>query len=231
MVGFAGRRLRRGKGIDAREVMAGSDRVSVTGSERELVPGHTRVGDVDPHAEVDLTVYVRPRASLDWVDAESGRPPAERRLVSHEDWAELYGASDEDMRAVAAFALDAGLTVVELDSGDVPSTSGVRCATPRTPSRPRCRAATRAPRAHASIRRGPARSRSRPPSAASSWACSASTIARRRGPTSASWPTPRRPRRSRRFRSPRPTPSRRAPPARARPSGSSSSAAASAPLI
>jgi kumamolisin len=97
--------------------MAASDRVSVTGSERELVPGHTRVGDVDPNAEVDLTVYVRPRASLDWVDAEAARPPAERRLVSHEDWAELYGATDDDMRAVAAFALDAGLTVVELDSG------------------------------------------------------------------------------------------------------------------
>jgi kumamolisin len=97
--------------------MAASDRVSVTGSERVLVPGHARVGDVDPGAEVDLTVYVRPRASLDWVDAESGRPPAARRLVSHEDWAELYGATDEDMSAVAAYARDAGLTVLELDSG------------------------------------------------------------------------------------------------------------------
>lgn len=97
--------------------MAASDRVSVTGSERVLVPGHTRVGDIDPDAEVDLTVYVRARASLDWVDAESARPPAERRLVSHEDWTELYGASDEDMQVVAAYAHQAGLTVMEHDSG------------------------------------------------------------------------------------------------------------------
>ncbi|HEX3688291.1 MAG TPA: S53 family peptidase [Solirubrobacteraceae bacterium] len=96
--------------------MAASDFVAVAGSERVLVSGHTRVGDVDLSAEIDLTVYVRPRASLDWVDAESARPPAERRLVSREEWAELYGASDEDLAAVATYARGAGLTVMELDS-------------------------------------------------------------------------------------------------------------------
>jgi kumamolisin len=96
--------------------MAASDRVPVTGSERVLTAGHTRVGDVDLHADVDVTVYVRPRAPVDWVDAESARAPKERRLVAREDWGEVHGAADDDMTAVASFALDAGLTVVLLDS-------------------------------------------------------------------------------------------------------------------
>ncbi len=96
--------------------MAASERVPVTGSERMLTSGHTRVGDVDPHADVDLTVYVRPRASLDWVDAESARAPVGRRLVAREDWAEAHGAADEDMQEVASFARDAGLNVTRLDS-------------------------------------------------------------------------------------------------------------------
>jgi len=91
--------------------MAASDRVPVPGSERRLTPGHERVGDVDPGQEIELTVYVRPRSAAQWVDAESARPPAARRLVSREDWADVHGASDEDLRAVTAFAHDAGLTV------------------------------------------------------------------------------------------------------------------------
>ena len=55
--------------------MSASDRVQVPGSERQLDPAHTRVGDVDPQAEIDLTVYLRPRAGLAWVDKEAMRAP------------------------------------------------------------------------------------------------------------------------------------------------------------
>jgi kumamolisin len=96
--------------------MAASDRVPVSGSERTLTPGHTRVGDVDPQATVDLTVYVRPRSPADWVDAESARAPVGRRLVAREDWAEIHGAADEDLAAVTSFAREAGLTVAGVDS-------------------------------------------------------------------------------------------------------------------
>jgi kumamolisin len=96
--------------------MAPSDRVPVTGSERILAPGHTRSGDVDLDADVDVTVYVRPRAPVDWVDAECARTPTGRRLVTREDWAELHGAADEDMTNVAHYALNAGLTVISVDS-------------------------------------------------------------------------------------------------------------------
>ncbi|HTU98839.1 MAG TPA: S53 family peptidase [Solirubrobacteraceae bacterium] len=96
--------------------MAASDRVPVSGSERQLRPDDTRLGDVDPRADVELTVYVRPRGSVDWVDAESARPPAARRLVAREDWADAHGAADADIRAVTAFAHEAGLTVAGVDS-------------------------------------------------------------------------------------------------------------------
>ncbi|MGZ4172293.1 MAG: S53 family peptidase [Solirubrobacteraceae bacterium] len=96
--------------------MATSERVPVAGSERRLAPGHTRVGDVDPQAEIDVTIYVRSRAPVDWVDRESARPPAGRRLASREDWADAHGAADEDVRAVTAFAHDAGLSVTGVDT-------------------------------------------------------------------------------------------------------------------
>ena len=96
--------------------MSASDRVPVSGSERRLAPGHVRVGDVDPGQEIDLTVYVRPRAAVNWVDAESARPPAARRLVSREDWSDAHGAADEDLKAVTAFAHGAGLTVTGVDA-------------------------------------------------------------------------------------------------------------------
>jgi kumamolisin len=91
--------------------MAASERVPVAGSERRLAPGHNRVGDVDPEAQIQVTVYVRPRAAADWVDEEAARPPAARRLATREDWADAHGAADEDLRAVTAFARGAGLSV------------------------------------------------------------------------------------------------------------------------
>ena len=95
--------------------MAAAERVPVAGSERALEPGHTRVGDVDLDAPVDLTVYVRPRAQADWVDDEARRPPAERRRVDRDAWAAAHGAAPEDIDAVTAFARQAGLTVTGTD--------------------------------------------------------------------------------------------------------------------
>ncbi len=92
-----------------------SDRVQIPGSERQLDPEHTRVGDIEPGSEIDLTVYVRPRATADWVDAEATRPPDQRRVASREDWAQEYGARPEDVDAVRAFAEQHGLTVTNVD--------------------------------------------------------------------------------------------------------------------
>jgi kumamolisin len=95
--------------------MAASDRVPVPGSERRLQPHHARIGEVDTGAEIDVTVYVRPRSEVDWVDAEAARPPGQRRVLERDQWAAAHGAADEDLAAVQSFAKDAGLTVTEVD--------------------------------------------------------------------------------------------------------------------
>jgi kumamolisin len=87
----------------------------VPGSTRSVAPGHARVGEIDGRASVEVSVYVRPRAGLDWVDAEAARPPLERRYSSREQWAAEHGADPADIDAVEAFARAAGLAVVASD--------------------------------------------------------------------------------------------------------------------
>ncbi len=85
------------------------------GSNRVADPAHTRVGDIDLQDEIEVTVYVRPRGSLAWVDADAALPPGGRRLVSREEWAQKFGAHPADIRAVESFAAEAGLGVTERD--------------------------------------------------------------------------------------------------------------------
>src|SRR5580658_8733129 len=100
----------------APEDQAPAERVAIPGSERAN-PEHPRVGDADPKGEAAVSVYLRPAASLDWVDQEAAKPPAERRTLTREELAGTYGASQEDVDAVKAFAADYGLEVVDADLG------------------------------------------------------------------------------------------------------------------
>ncbi|MHB1835712.1 MAG: protease pro-enzyme activation domain-containing protein, partial [Solirubrobacteraceae bacterium] len=95
--------------------MQASERIPVQGSERELVSGHRRVGDADLTQTVTVTVYLRPSTAVDWVDEEAQRPPAQRRRIDREQWAQSHGASQADIDAVTRFAADSGLTVVDTD--------------------------------------------------------------------------------------------------------------------
>jgi kumamolisin len=95
--------------------MAASGRVEVPGSQRDVQLSHARVGDIDSQAEIEVSVYLRPRGSLDWVDEEAGRPPAERRRLEREQWSEAHGAETADLDAVKSFAVGAGLEVIEAD--------------------------------------------------------------------------------------------------------------------
>jgi kumamolisin len=96
--------------------MESSERFAVKGSERRIEPDHTRVGDVDLSAPVDLTVYLRPRAPAGWVDAEAQRPPGQRRVLSRAEWADAHGAQSADIDAMTAFAVRHGLTVTGVDA-------------------------------------------------------------------------------------------------------------------
>jgi kumamolisin len=103
---WAGRATDRG-----RELLQAADRVEVPGSERQIEPGHVRAGDVDPREQVQVTVYLRPRAAVDWVQGAA----RERRRLEREEFAEVHGASREDLAAVRSFAESAGLEVVGED--------------------------------------------------------------------------------------------------------------------
>jgi kumamolisin len=96
--------------------MADSNRVEIAGSQRELVPNHPRIGDVDLTEEITVTVYLRPRADTGWVDHEAERAPTERSPVSREAWADRFGADPADIEAVRQFAREHGLTVTDVDS-------------------------------------------------------------------------------------------------------------------
>ncbi len=97
--------------------MQSSQRVEVPGSERELDPHHQRLGEVDGEEQIEVSVYVRPSASLDWIDQEARRPPAERKTISRDELASNYGASDDDIAAVRSLANDYGLEVTAVDRG------------------------------------------------------------------------------------------------------------------
>jgi kumamolisin len=97
--------------------MASEERVEIPGSERQLEPAHPRVAQVDRNQTIEVTVYLRPSGSLDWVDEEALRAPAERRTLSREELAGVYRASDEDVDALRSFASRYGLEVNEVDQG------------------------------------------------------------------------------------------------------------------
>lgn len=90
-------------------------RVVIPGSEREFDPKHERVAESDARKEIEVTVYLRARDTLDWVDDQAGLLPAERRLLTREEFAERYAPREDDIGAVRAFAGDNGLEVVTLD--------------------------------------------------------------------------------------------------------------------
>jgi kumamolisin len=96
--------------------MQSADRATVPGSERHLDPDHRRVGDVEGAQELEVTVYVRSRASLDRVEEEATRAPADRRVVSRDKWAREHGAHDHDLHAVVEFARRHGLEPTAVDA-------------------------------------------------------------------------------------------------------------------
>ncbi|MGO9974828.1 MAG: protease pro-enzyme activation domain-containing protein [Solirubrobacteraceae bacterium] len=97
--------------------MASADRVEIRGSDRAGDQRHRRVGDADGGKQINVTVYLRPSASFDWVDGEAGRAPAERRPLTRAELAGSHGARDEDVAAVRSFARDYGLEVTGVDKG------------------------------------------------------------------------------------------------------------------
>lgn len=94
--------------------MVKADRIRIPGSERRFERGHGRVGGVDYDEIVGVTVYLRRRASLDWVQAEADRSAADRCHKRREDWSTEYGADPSDVRVLRRFAACYKLNIDEV---------------------------------------------------------------------------------------------------------------------
>jgi len=113
----------------APEDQASADRVAIAGSEREPEPGHPRVGDPDLASVIEVSVYLREASPLDWVDAEAARPVAEQRRLSRQELANAHGATEADVNAVRAFAVEYGSRWWTATLGGAASRSAARFVT------------------------------------------------------------------------------------------------------
>jgi kumamolisin len=89
---------------------------AVSGSNRAPLDGAQRVGPVDPHSDVTVSVLVRRGGSHDaaaGVAQIAETPPAERQHIDPAEFAARYGASPNDLAKVREFAEHAGLTVTD----------------------------------------------------------------------------------------------------------------------
>lgn len=90
------------------------------GSERPPASGAELVAPVDAATPVEFTILLRRRPDSPalppaehWQDV----PPADRSYLSVADFAQAYGAADEDLQAVTSFVESSNLQVVEADAG------------------------------------------------------------------------------------------------------------------
>jgi kumamolisin len=89
--------------------MAFEKRVRLTGSERELHPNCELIGPVPPDEPVAVTIYLRRKGSDPAISLEPG---AGQPRLSRAEFAELHGASPQDITLVEAFAHEYNLTVM-----------------------------------------------------------------------------------------------------------------------
>jgi hypothetical protein len=93
--------------------------VELAGSERRASATARRLSPAEPTEEFTVTIVLRRRPdgqSLPTVEDFLNIPPSERPRMSQSEFASRYGASQEDIDAVTAFATDEGLAVVETNA-------------------------------------------------------------------------------------------------------------------
>ena len=88
-------------------------------SERHRPPNATLVGPADANEKVSVSVRIRRKAGaapLPDMDYYAATPPAERKYMTHAEFAANYGADTADLARVEAFAKNAGLSVEEMSA-------------------------------------------------------------------------------------------------------------------
>jgi kumamolisin len=95
------------------------DYVAIPGSERRPSKTARLIGAADPDEILDVTIVIRRRPdgpSLPDHEYFLSTPPAQRQRMPEEEFAAKYGASQEDLDQVVAFAQSHGLTVLETNA-------------------------------------------------------------------------------------------------------------------
>jgi Pro-kumamolisin, activation domain len=90
--------------------------VALTGSDRKPAMGAARVAPADPNEKLSIRIYVRRRPDGPPMPDQTywaKTPPGKRTYVPKDQFAQLYGASQDDLNRVQEFAASHGLTVVE----------------------------------------------------------------------------------------------------------------------
>src|SRR5215472_1210875 len=93
-------------------------RTILVGSERTSAPGAQRIGKTDAAAPVEVTVVLKRKAEIppDELHRHLMSLPHERPGADHAAFAAQFGASNEGVAAIQAFAARHGLTVVNVDA-------------------------------------------------------------------------------------------------------------------
>jgi kumamolisin len=91
-------------------------RVKLTGSDKLPLPGATDTGPVDPNQQLEVSVLIRHRQRQAFHDmAAQLRSGRSAPRLTRERFAQTFGAADEDVAAVSAFAQTYGLTVTAVE--------------------------------------------------------------------------------------------------------------------
>jgi kumamolisin len=91
------------------------DYIPLEGSERHPARGARRVGSADPDEIISVSIAVRRRSDSPPLPDQNHwatTPAAQRKFISHQDFAARYGASQDDIDRVVKFARNHGLNIV-----------------------------------------------------------------------------------------------------------------------
>jgi len=94
--------------------------IAVPGSERKPLAGAKSAGATDPTDQIEVTVRVRGRAdaSEKQIFQAGAQLPADRKVLSRDEFLARFGADPADMALVEAFAHDHGLAVVRSSAAE-----------------------------------------------------------------------------------------------------------------
>src|SRR5258708_1162882 len=89
--------------------------VPLAGSERVEPSGARRIGPADPGERIEVSVYLRSRPTTRSTSELNRRLPHQGRIMTRDDYADIFGVHPDQSAQVEAFARSHNLVVIEAD--------------------------------------------------------------------------------------------------------------------